>query len=132
MSDGRDIGAEMIDKGLAWAFVKYSDAYIATEELVSKDKAFGVFGRRIIQTPWEFRELRVGNGPRHRNRTPRQDVPSRATSAKNGRIYHAPWSPWYGRTRINASERRTVVLFRSRGHRGRLASALLELDAYRA
>lgn len=53
---GRDIGAEMIDKGLAWAFLRYSDAY-AAEELVSKDKAAGVFADDYTP-PWEYRALR--------------------------------------------------------------------------
>lgn len=31
-SDDADIGAQMVQDGLAWAFVRYSDAYVAEEE----------------------------------------------------------------------------------------------------
>ncbi len=102
-ADGRDLSAEMIDKGLAWAFVKYSDAY-APEELVSKDKADGVFSGDFMP-PWKFRELRW-----KRAEAAEQDAPPGCPIKGNisinsgDRIYHMPWSPWYSRTFINTSK----------------------------
>ena len=97
-ADGRDIGAEMVDKGLAWAFVKYTDVYLP-EELVSKDKALGVFAGEF-ETPWEFRASRWNQARTHEQQAP-EGCPIKGNISKSGRIYHAPWSPWYARTRIN-------------------------------
>ena len=96
--DGRDIGAEMIDKGLAWAFVKYTDVYVP-EELISKDKALGVFAEDF-QTPWDFRAVRWNRAQSSEQRAP-EGCPIKGNISKNGRIYHAPWSPWYSRTKVN-------------------------------
>ena len=96
--DGRDIGAEMIDKGLAWAFVRYSDVYVP-EELVSKDKAAGVFAGDFTP-PWEFRAERWKRAEAKEQEAP-TGCPIKGNISANGRIYHAPWSPWYSRTRVN-------------------------------
>ena len=97
-ADGTDIGAAMIDKGLAWAFLKYSDAY-APDELVSKDKATGVFGGDFLP-PWEYRSRRWKRALAAEQSAP-PGCPIKGNISRNGRIYHAPWSPWYDRTRIN-------------------------------
>ena len=99
--EGRDVGADMIDKGLAWAFLKYSDAY-AAEELVSKDKAAGVFSE-AYQTPWDYREERWKRAAAKEQDAP-EGCPIKGNISGNGRIYHAPWSPWYTRTRINPAK----------------------------
>ena len=96
--EGRDIGAEMIDKGLAWAFVRYSDVYVP-EELVSKEKAAGVFTDRF-QPPWEYRAQQWKRAEAQEQEAP-PGCPIKGNISRNGRIYHAPWSPWYGRTHIN-------------------------------
>lgn len=100
-ADGYDLGAAMIDKGLAWAFLKYSDAY-ASEELVSKDKATGVFADDFL-TPWEFREQRWKNAMAQEKSAP-PGCPIKGNISERGRIYHAPWSRSYARTRINTAK----------------------------
>lgn len=100
-ADGRDLGAEMIDKGLAWAFLRYSDAY-AREELVSREKAAGVFGGDYMP-PWEFRDRRW-NQVRAEDEGAPPGCPIKGNISRNGRIYHAPWSPWYERTRIDTTK----------------------------
>lgn len=100
-ADGRDLGAEMIDKGLAWAFPKYSDEY-ATDELVSKEKAEGVFSRDYMP-PWEFRDRQWKRALAAEQQAP-SGCPIKGNISRNGRIYHAPWSPWYSRTYINPAE----------------------------
>lgn len=55
-ANGRDLSAHMVDKGLAWAFAKYSDTYVP-QELVSKEKAEGVFADTFLP-PWEYRAQR--------------------------------------------------------------------------
>ncbi|MEL7344082.1 MAG: thermonuclease family protein [Pseudomonadota bacterium] len=95
---GRDISAAMIDNGLAWAFLKYSDAY-ETHQLVSKEKAQGVFSDDYA-APWDFRERRW-KAAQGQERDAPSGCPIKGNISENGRIYHAPWSPWYDRTRIN-------------------------------
>lgn len=96
--NGRDIGAEMIDKGLAWAFVKYSDVYVP-EELVSKDKAAGVF-LEDYTPPWEYRAQHWKRAEAEEQEAP-AGCPIKGNISRSGRIYHAPWSPWYSRTHVN-------------------------------
>ena len=102
-ADGRDLSAGMIDKGLAWAFLRYSDAY-APEELVSKDKAEGVFAGDFTP-PWEYRELRWKRAEAAEQDAP-PGCPIKGNISVNGgdRIYHMPWSPWYTRTYINTAK----------------------------
>lgn len=102
-ADGRDLSAEMIDKGLAWAFVRYSDAY-APEELVSREKAEGVFAGAHMP-PWEFRARRWKRAEAAEQDAP-PGCPIKGNISRNGgdRIYHMPWSPWYERTYINTAK----------------------------
>ena len=97
-ANGRDLGAAMVDKGFAWAFLRYSDAY-AAEELVAKDKAFGIWSENYAP-PWEFRAERWKRAEVTEDGAP-PGCPIKGNISGNGRIYHAPWSPWYDRTRIN-------------------------------
>ncbi len=97
-ADGADIGADMVDKGLAWAFVKYSDAYV-TEERAAQRKVRGVWSDSYTP-PWEFRDTRWKTAA---DIAPK-GCPIKGNISRNGHIYHAPWSPWYGRTRINPAK----------------------------
>ena len=97
-ADGADIGQSLVDKGLAWAFVRYSDAYVQ-DELDAKARSLGIWSGNYT-TPWEFRDARW---QRAAQAAPR-GCPIKGTISKNGRIYHTPWSPWYSRTRINTSK----------------------------
>lgn len=102
-ADGRDLSAEMIDKGMAWAFVTYSEAYLP-DELVSKDKAEGVYSGDF-QPPWAFRELRWKRAEAAEQNAPPGCPIKGNISVKTGdRIYHMPWSPWYARTYINTAK----------------------------
>lgn len=100
-ANGRDLGAEMIDKGLAWAFLRYSDAY-AAEELVSKEKAVGVFAGNYTP-PWDFRAMRWARAESRETSAPKGCV-IKGNISERGRIYHAPWSRAYDRTRIDAGK----------------------------
>lgn len=97
-ADGVDIGGEMIDKGMAWAFLRYSDAYVANE-LNAKSEEEGVWSGNF-QAPWDYREQRWKNAS---EKAP-NGCPIKGNISQNGRIYHTPWSPWYARTRINSSK----------------------------
>lgn len=96
-ADGTDIGGSLVDKGMAWAFLRYSDVY-APNEASARASSIGVWTGRY-PTPWEFRENRwsaaAANAPR--------GCPIKGNISQNGRIYHTPWSPWYSRTKISAA-----------------------------
>ncbi len=97
---GQDLGAKMIDQGLAWAFLRYSDTYMS-DELVSREKAEGVFSNDFT-TPWDFRAERWSTAEAREKAAP-PGCPIKGNISRNGQIYHAPWSPWYSRTRIDTS-----------------------------
>ncbi|MEM6387510.1 MAG: thermonuclease family protein [Pseudomonadota bacterium] len=99
-ADGRDLSAAMIDKGLAWAFVKFTDVYVP-EELVSRSKAAGVFSG-VFLPPWEFRALRWKRAEAEEQKAPEGCPIKGNISVKSGaRIYHMPWSRNYRRTLIS-------------------------------
>jgi endonuclease YncB( thermonuclease family) len=91
---GRDINAQMVRQGYAWAFVKYSTSYVG-EEAAAKAEGLGIW-QGEAQPPWEYRhkhwetaELKAPNG-----------CAIKGNITKNGRIYHMPWSPWYEQIRM--------------------------------
>lgn len=97
-ADGADVGRTLVDKGLAWAFVKYSDAYTG-DEARARIRGIGIWSGRF-EPPWAFREARWTAA----TESSPQGCPIKGNISRNGRIYHAPWSPWYNRTRINAAK----------------------------
>lgn len=94
----REINAEMVRSGLAWAFVKYSTRYVS-DEASARDAKAGVW-RGEAQPAWEFREKRwavaEGNAP--------DGCAIKGNVSANGHIYHMPWSPWYGKVRIETAK----------------------------
>ena len=95
---GRDIGATMVSEGMAYAFVKYSADYVAEEKQAQSMKT-GLW-RGDFQKPWEYRaekwEVAEQEAP--------DGCPIKGNISENGRIYHAPWSPWYKKTKIDEAK----------------------------
>jgi endonuclease YncB( thermonuclease family) len=97
-NDSRDLNQAMVDAGLAWAFVKYSSDYLENEK-IAKALKIGIW-QQDTQTPWDYRSQKwnVAN----------QDTPSgcpiKGNISKGGKIYHAPWSPWYAKTKVSLSK----------------------------
>jgi endonuclease YncB( thermonuclease family) len=98
-----DINAEMVRGGFAWAFVKYSNAYVA-EEAEARKRGVGIW-QAPTTTAWDHRAGRWDQA--------RTTVPGNGTSSdcvikgnitNGGRIYHMPWSPWYDKVRIEADK----------------------------
>jgi endonuclease YncB( thermonuclease family) len=93
-ADGRDINAEMVRSGHAWAFVKYSTRYQAIEANARKAK-IGIW-KGEAEPPWTFREHRwdvaESNAP--------EGCAIKGNITENGHIYHMPWSPWYAKVKI--------------------------------
>lgn len=90
---GRDVGTQIVSDGLAWAFLRYSDAYALDE------KSAAVAGRGIwafdIENPATYRAVQAA-AP-----TPTGDCVIKGNISGSGHIYHMPHNRDYGRTRIN-------------------------------
>lgn len=96
----RDLGAVLVSEGLAWAFRRYSNAYVA-EENAARTARRGVW-RTPTLPPWDFRAERWHAAAAAA--TPRPGCPIKGNVSWTGeRIYHTPWSPWYDRTRVSAA-----------------------------
>ncbi|CAN7181766.1 thermonuclease family protein [Devosia sp. LjRoot16] len=96
-ADGVDIGQELVRRGAAWAFVKFANDYVADEGIARAARA-GVWQAQT-EAPWEFRERRWSASG---NEAPDPNCPIKGNINNQGEhIYHPPWSPVYGRTRIS-------------------------------
>jgi endonuclease YncB( thermonuclease family) len=97
----RDLGADLVRAGLAWAFVKYSARYVAEEAAARRARA-GVW-QGPAQAPWVHRATRwqaaAVTAPR--------GCAIKGNISRGGRLYHLPWSRWYA----------SVVLDPRRGER---------------
>lgn len=96
--DGVDLNRAMVASGFAWAFRRYSEDY-AVDEDIAAAAHLGIW-QHPTQTAWDFRDDRwtvaVQVSP--------EGCPIKGNISANGRIYHAPWSPWYDRTRISVEK----------------------------
>lgn len=84
-----DINAEMVKRGYAWAFVRYSKMYVA-DEAAAKKFALGIWQGPAVPA-WDYRA--------NKWTTVAVDAPQgcaiKGNVSRNGLIYHMPWSPWY-------------------------------------
>lgn len=96
--DGRDINAELVRQGMAWAFVQYSQSYVGAEAEARKSRA-GIW-QGHAEAPWTFREQKW--------RTAEVKAPEgcaiKGNITKNGKIYHVPWGDWYGKVKVEAEK----------------------------
>ena len=124
--DGRDINAQMVRQGYAWAFVKYSTSYVK-EEARRKPRA-SASGRARSMPAWEYRAKRWAAAE--------QQAPEgcaiKGNVTKHGRIYHMPWSPWYAQIRIEPDKGKRWFCTRGRGDRRGLAAGGSALGAAKA
>lgn len=95
--DGVNINESMVKRGLAWAFLKYSEEFVAAENEARAAKV-GVW-QGDAEAPWDYRH--------HAWATAETIAPNgcaiKGNISDGGRIYHAPWSPWYDKVRIDAA-----------------------------
>ncbi len=101
ISDGVDVGKQLVAEGLAWAFVRYSDVYFAEQEQARSQRA-GIW-QGEAEPPWNYRENRWD---RAAARSPRTGCPIKGNISvgKGERIYHTPWSPSYERTVVDPAK----------------------------
>ena len=93
-----DIGAEMVRTGYAWAFVKYSDKYMAQEAQARSDH-LGIWQYNSVPA-WKYRAAKWTAA----EQVAPQGCPIKGNISESGKIYHAPWSPWYEKTRVDEAK----------------------------
>lgn len=98
LADDEDIGAHMVRSGMAWAFVKFSKKYV-NEEAQARSERLGIW-QSDTQTAWDYRAARWDVAAQEAPK----GCPIKGNISKNGRIYHAPWSPWYTRTKVSVNK----------------------------
>jgi endonuclease YncB( thermonuclease family) len=95
--DGADVQARLVEEGLAWAFVRFSDDYAALE-VAARGAGVGVW-QGEAETPWDYR---ANKWARAAAASSRPGCPIKGNiNSDDERIYHTPWSPWYDRTKID-------------------------------
>jgi len=98
--EGRDMNAQMVQDGHALAFRKYSSLYVKQEEAARRTGS-GMWGG-VFEAPWDYRAAKWQVADT--SQTAPSGCPIKGNISKNGRIYHPPWSPSYGRTRIDETK----------------------------
>jgi len=100
LADSTDVGARMVRSGNALAYRKYASDYIGDEDDARLAKR-GVW-QGSFEAPWTFRAARWNAAATD---TPNEGCPIKGNINRKGeRIYHAPWSRSYARTRINVGK----------------------------
>lgn len=106
--NGRDLQQQLVRKGLALAYRKYSTRYIPDEDAARTDSV-GLWSGEFVP-PWKWRKQdRTRQAKIHRR--PRVNPSPQASSScrikgnitSSGRIYHVPGGQYYAQTRINTS-----------------------------
>lgn len=93
-----DLGAEMVRTGYARAFVKYSVKYIS-QEVEARDSNRGIW-QYNSQPPWDYRAAKWAAA----EQVAPKGCPIKGNISGSGKIYHTPWSPWYGKTSVNEAK----------------------------
>lgn len=93
-----NINEQLVRQGLAWAFVKFSKDYVGLEE-AARSAGIGVW-QAVTESPWDFRARRWEVA----KQIAPEGCPIKGNITSRGHIYHAPWSPWYKRTKINLAK----------------------------
>lgn len=95
MANGLELNRAMVMNGYAWAFRRFSEDYAAEEDEAALHGL--AIWQAMTQTAWEYRaarwEVAAQEAP--------EGCPIKGNISNNGHIYHAPWSPWYDRTKVS-------------------------------
>ncbi len=93
--NGTEINRAMVSDGYAWAFRKFSEDY-AVDEDGAAHRGVQIW-QASTQTAWDYRaakwDVAMQEAPR--------GCPIKGNISDNGHIYHAPWSPWYAKTKVS-------------------------------
>lgn len=96
--DGIIVNRQLVHEGLAWAYIKFSNDYVA-EEAEAQRNLLGIW-QLACERPEDFRRKRwdvaIQKAP--------NGCPIKGNISLNGRIYHTPWSRHYAATKIDTSK----------------------------
>ncbi len=106
-AEGIDLGGRMVEEGLAWAFVRYSDTYVS-DEADARSRHVGIW-QGAAEAPWEFRanggfRAASGTAAGTEKAGPPGCLVKGNISGNGARIYHLPGEPSYARTRIDTAK----------------------------
>lgn len=96
-ADGMDVNAAMVQAGLAWAFVRYSQVYSA-DEAAARTKGIGIWQGKA-EPAWNYRH----KGWQTAGTEVPGGCPIKGNVSSKGRIYHLPWQPWYAKVAIDTA-----------------------------
>ena len=97
-----DMGAEIVGRGLAVAYRRYSDDY-APVEAAARARGAGVFAG-AMQSPSAYRAERRAGGTAAGRDPPDAACPIKGNLSAQGRIYHLPGGAFYERTSIDPGD----------------------------
>ena len=93
---GQDLNAEMVRRGMAWAFVKYSRIY---EQVEAEARALRIgIWEGNSEPAWVYRQRQWASAEQV---SPRTGCVIKGNVSRNGHIYHLPWNPWYDRVKVD-------------------------------
>lgn len=92
-----EVNAELVRRGLAWAFTRYSHSYVGLEAEARRAR-IGIWAGSA-QPAWEYRS-QAWQTAETSHEAPK-GCPIKGNVTANGRIYHLPWSPWYGKIKMD-------------------------------
>jgi len=100
MADKADIGQTMVLNGMALAYRRFSKRYVA-DEAIARNARRGVWEGPFVE-PWQWRKEKWQEAG---TTASSPGCPIKGNISSNGdRIYHAPWSRSYNKTRINEAK----------------------------
>lgn len=95
---GIDLNDTLVRRGYAWAFRTFSSDYVNAENHAHGAR-LGIW-QATTETAEQYRahrwEIAAQEAPK--------GCPIKGNISKNGHIYHAPWSPWYKRTKVSINK----------------------------
>ena len=95
----KDIQADMVRQGLAWAFVRYSTDYVPQE--TEAHAAHRGIWQAETQTAWDFRATRWAE----LDQTAPEGCPIKGNVNSHGeRIYHMPWGRDYAKVKMDLTK----------------------------
>ncbi len=97
-----DMGQQIVSLGLAFAYTRYSTAYVLDEKGAAVNNR-GLHAMRV-QSPAQFRASGgTSQAPAQVQSPAAQDCVIKGNISKNGHIFHVPGQEFYSRTRIDTS-----------------------------
>ena len=97
-ADDVELNRALVDAGLSWSFRRYAHDYDDAED-AAHASGIGIW-RAETEPAWEYRARRWEVAAQE---APKGCPIKGNINGEGERIYHAPWSPWYNRTKINTA-----------------------------